>query len=597
MPVEVQKPELINNPLQMPMKHGSFLWPLRSIKELMGSNDISVTDEQVTAPQAKTMSKIMPVSTGTTASTAGMNRLRVAAYARVSTDYEGQKSSISIQKQHFNTVSAGHNDWEFAGVYYDIISGTSAESRPGLNRLLTDCERGSINLILTKSISRFARNTTDLLHMVRKLTALGTDIVFERERIDTRTMGSEFLLTILASLAEEESHSISSNCRWAIQKRFRDGTYKAATAPYGYDLSNGTYVVNSCEAEIVKEIFSRFIKGQALKIIADDLNQRGILTKHHNKMQRGGMASGLWTSHSIRSILRNISYIGDLLLQKVYADSSFKKVRNKGEYPQYYLENHHPPVISDAVFQQAQAMLDERRVGSTGTKHTYPLSGKLLCQNCGSHFQRKIQRSGIYWICGSYRKRTVECSVTRIAEKDIWMTFNKLLMLLHLDDSLVRDFISTLDADSRERNGRELKELEERLESINSQLSLIEAGNRRNVTPAEKQTRLNALRLEQSEIRTQINRMTNDRLLEGKVLLSLIHSYGTDHNDTDCDNDYPDVTDAFLTSVDKVTVSVRDGLTFHFKCGLTVTTIPGQLRPTGASLPGDRFILEVNHRG
>ena len=179
-------------------------------------------------------------------------RLKVAAYCRVSTDKEDQKSSIRIQKEHFSSVAAQHEDWLFVGVYADIVSGTKKEKRPQLQRLLADCAAGRVNLVLTKSVSRFARNTTDLLEMVRSLTAKGTDISFERENIDTRTMDSEFLLTILASLAEDESHSISANCRWGLQKRFENGTYRAASAPYGYDLVDGNYAVNELEAEIVK---------------------------------------------------------------------------------------------------------------------------------------------------------------------------------------------------------------------------------------------------------------------------------------------------------------------------------------------------------
>lgn len=177
---------------------------------------------------------------------------------------------------------------------------------------------------MTKSVSRFARNTTDLLEMVRELTAKGTDIFFERENLDTRTMDSEFLLTILASIAEDESHSISSNCRWGLQKRFEDGFYRAASAPYGYDLVDGGYAVNEAEAEIVKEIFRRTLDGEKMIRIAEDLNERGIPTKRNGEIWKGKEKEIRWTGYTIGNILKNVSYTGDQVFQKCYTDRTFR---------------------------------------------------------------------------------------------------------------------------------------------------------------------------------------------------------------------------------------------------------------------------------
>ena len=292
-------------------------------------------------------------------------RLKVAAYCRVSTDKEDQKSSIRIQKEHFSTVAAQHEDWLFVGVYADVVSGTKKEKRPQLQRLLADCAAGRVNLVLTKSVSRFARNTTDLLEMVRSLTAKGTDISFERENIDTRTMDSEFLLTILASLAEDESHSISANCRWGLQKRFENGTYRAASAPYGYDLVNGNYAVNELEAEIVKEIFSRALAGEVLRQIAADLNARRIRTKRDGQTWKGKVVHPEWTGYSISTILKNVSYTGDQILQKCYTDSSFRMRRNDGQYPQFYLEEHHPAIIDRETFEAVETGRGRSRQNST----------------------------------------------------------------------------------------------------------------------------------------------------------------------------------------------------------------------------------------
>lgn len=321
-----------------------------------------------------------------------VQKLKVAAYCRVSTDHEEQQSSIKIQRQHFASLAAKHPDWEFVGVYYDIISGTKKEKRPDLLRLLSDCAAGSVNLVLTKSVSRFARNIADLLEMVRELTANGADIYFERERIDTRTMDSEFLLTILGALAEDESHSIASNCRWGLQRRFRDGTYRAASAPYGYGLIDGNYAVNEKETAVVREIFSLTEEGRGNQEITNRLNKRNIPTKRAGQVWKGKEISGIWTGHHIHMILKNEAYIGDQILQKTYSDSTFQRRVNKGEYPMIYLENHHPAIIEKEQFERVRAILDKRKTGAIGLKTPYVFSGKMFCGCCGAPMVKVTNR-------------------------------------------------------------------------------------------------------------------------------------------------------------------------------------------------------------
>lgn len=309
---------------------------------------------RIRSTTAQTIQTIRPV--------ASAKLIRAAGYARVSTNSEDQKSSIEIQKQHFASIAAVHDDWEFTGIYYDIVSGTKAEKRPQLQQLLSDCKAGRVNLVLTKSVSRFARNTADLLSMVRSLTALGVDIIFDREHLDTRTMGSEFLLTVLASLAEDESHSISANCRWGIQERFRDGSYRAASAPYGYDLVDGTYVVNEEEAEIVKEIFNRTLAGEGICKIAEGLNKRGVPTKRAGQVWKGQKVSGKWTYNSIYTLLQNEAYVGDMILQKTYSDDTFQRVRNDGAYPQYHLKGHHEGIIDSDTFGKVREIREQKSI-------------------------------------------------------------------------------------------------------------------------------------------------------------------------------------------------------------------------------------------
>lgn len=208
------------------------------------------------------------------------SKLRVASYARVSTDNADQLVSLEAQKHHYETYIKANSDWEFVGIYYDKgISGTKKEKRTELLRLISDCENRKIDFIITKSISRFARNTTDCLELVRKLTDIGVFIYFEKENINTKSMDSELMLSILSSLAENESLSISENNKWAIKRRFRNGTYKLSYPPYGYDYLDGEIVVNKKQAEVVKRIFADALSGKGSPRIAQELNDEGVPTK------------------------------------------------------------------------------------------------------------------------------------------------------------------------------------------------------------------------------------------------------------------------------------------------------------------------------
>lgn len=234
-------------------------------------------------------------------------KTRVVAYCRVSTDSDEQLVSLQAQKAHYETYIKANPEWEYAGLYYDEgISGTKKENRSGLLRMLSDCETRSIDLIITKSISRFARNTTDCLEMVRKLMDLGVHIYFEKENINTGSMESELMLSILSGLAESESISISENTKWAIQRRFQNGTFKISYPPYGYQNIDGRMIVNPKQAEIVKYIFAEVLSGKGTQKIADDLNRKGIPSK------RGGR----WTATTIRGMLTNEKYTGDVICKR-----------------------------------------------------------------------------------------------------------------------------------------------------------------------------------------------------------------------------------------------------------------------------------------
>ena len=255
-------------------------------------------------------------------------KLRVAAYCRVSTDSDEQLVSLQAQKTHYETYIKANPEWQYAGIYYDEgVSGTKKENRTELLRMISNCESRKIDLIITKSISRFARNTTDCLEMVRKLVDLGVYIYFEKENINTQSMESELMLSILSGLAESESISISENSKWAIQRRFQNGTFKISYPPYGYENIDGQIVINHKQAEVIKFIFTESLLGKSAQKIADDLNYKGTPSKK----------GGRWTAVTIRGILCNEKYTGDVILQKTYTDSSYNKHINYGEKNMYLI--------------------------------------------------------------------------------------------------------------------------------------------------------------------------------------------------------------------------------------------------------------------
>ena len=281
-------------------------------------------------------------------------KLKVAAYCRVSSLLDNQEGSFQNQREHYEAVIRNNPEWEYAGVFLEKgISGTKAETRPELQRLLAACKAGQINLILTKSISRFSRNTTDCLSMVRELTALGVDIWFEKEGIHTGTMESEFMLSIMACLAEDESRSISNNMKWGLRKRFQAGTYKPKEAPYGFRREGLEYIIIPEEAAVVKRIFTWYLAGDGIRRITNELNRIGIKT-------RNGVA---WSGTTVKRILTNVACTGDVLYQKSFMDEHYKQQLNRGELDQFFNENHHEAIIDREDFARVQEALKQRRKG------------------------------------------------------------------------------------------------------------------------------------------------------------------------------------------------------------------------------------------
>ena len=393
-------------------------------------------------------------------------KLRVAAYARVSTDSREQLVSLEAQKSHYETSIKSNPDWEYVGLYYDEgVSGTSMAKRDGLLKMLDDCEAGKIDFIIIKSISRLARNTTECLEAVRKLIRLKVFIYFEKENINTGDMESELLLTIFSSLAESESVSLSENEKWSIEKRFQNGTYIVAYPPHGYKNEAGLMVIDEEEAAVVKFIFAECLAGKGAHVIARQLNEKGIPTRRNSE----------WSSGTVSAILRNEKYKGDVLFQKTYTDSSFVRRTNNGEKAQYYVTEHHEAIISPEDFEAAQAMIDQRakdmkiQQGDAKYQNRYPFSGKIICGECGATWKRRTHsdKKGKYYsyACNTHIKKKDQCGMQFIREKNFEVAFlNMVNKLAFTKKVLLQPLLASLKDMNQEAPLARIHKLEAALE-------------------------------------------------------------------------------------------------------------------------------------
>lgn len=337
-----------------------------------------------------------------------VRKLRVAAYCRVSTEEEEQQGSFEIQKLYYTEKINSTPEWEVAGIYADDgISGVHTKKRDGFNQMIQDCKKRKIDLILTKSISRFARNTLDSIQYVRMLKQMGIAVVFEKENINTATMNSEMILTVLSAFAQAESESISQNVARGKRMGYKHGKF---AFPYGRIIgyrkgADGKPEIIPEQAEIIRLIFNSYLQGDSLQSIKAKLETAGALTA------RGNTA---WSAQSIQRILQNEKYCGDVLLQKTFTEDVLTGVhkKNTGQLPQYYIENYHEGIVSKQIFREVQAEIARRNSKSAANQRKrrrgrynskYALSERLFCGDCGSPYKRVTWnihgRKQIVWRC------------------------------------------------------------------------------------------------------------------------------------------------------------------------------------------------------
>ena len=353
----------------------------------------------------------------------------------MSTDQLEQLSSHEAQVEYYTKYISNHPDYDFGGVYADEgISGTNTKKREQFNKMIRDCKSRKIDMIITKSISRFARNTLDTLNYVRELKELGVGVIFEKENINTLDSKGEVLLTILSSLAQDESRNISENSTWGIRRRFEQGKVIVNHKKFlGYDKDkNGNLIINEKQAKIVKRIYKDYLDGKGPSRIAKELEEEGVLN-WNGKVK--------WYESTIRNMLSNEKYKGDALLQKTYTVDFLtkKRVENNGEVPQYYVEESHPAIIEKETWEAVQLEMERRRAFAEEygiSKIDYatvknPFAGKIICGCCSGPFGRKIWNSNderlrrVIWRCNNKYKLKGEkgCENKHIEDKLLYQVF------------------------------------------------------------------------------------------------------------------------------------------------------------------------------
>lgn len=351
-------------------------------------------------------------------------RKKVAGYARVSTDSDEQENSYSAQVDYFTGYIQARKDWEFVGIYTDEgITGTNTTHRDGFNRMIKDALAGKIDLIVTKSVSRFARNTVDTLTTIRQLKEHGVEVFFQKENIYTFDSKGELLLTIMSSLAQEESRSISENVTWGKRKSFADGKISMPYKSFlGYQRGedNLPEIVED-EARVIRKIYNWFMEGATVHQIAKHLTETGIKTP---------TGTNQWPDSTVKSILRNEKYMGDAILQKTFCTDFLTKKykKNEGEVPQYYVKNSHPAIISKELFELVQLEMKERERAGNRYSGKSLFASKIVCGQCGGYYGSKVWHSTdayrrVIWRCNRKYEKGVaseqRCTTPHVTDEQI----------------------------------------------------------------------------------------------------------------------------------------------------------------------------------
>ncbi len=451
-------------------------------------------------------------------------KLKVCAYCRVSTDSTKQHKSYIAQAKYYENFIKENNKWDFAGIYADESSGTKVKNRNDFSRMIRDCESGKIDLIITKSITRFARNTVDLIDTVRNLKAMGVDVYFEKEKINTLSTQSELMISIFSSIAQRESENISENSRWSAQKRFRDGTFKISCMAYGYTKDeDGEIIIDDVESKIARRIFDEYLNGKGCYLIAKGLNADKIETIRTAEM---------WNENVVKEILQNPIYQGELVLQKTYTTEGvpFIKKRNNGELPKFSIKENHEPIVSEKEFKAVQEIFAYRRkqakIDDSGKNlNQYEFSGNLICKQCGSTFRRQKIYIGkpyekVQWCCKTHISNLQKCSQKAVYDTAVKNAFNTLWnkLVSNHEEILIPMLASLKQLRMSEDEQNKLAELKNKISELNEQshiLSLV--ASKGYMDSALFISNQSAINLQVTECKKEIDRLTEKNAFETEI--------------------------------------------------------------------------------
>ena len=430
-------------------------------------------------------------------------KIRVAAYCRVSTDSDEQATSYEAQIEHYTAFIKKNPDWEFAGIFADDgISGTDTRKREEFNRMIEECMEGKIQMVITKSISRFARNTLDCLKYIRQLKDRGIPVFFEKENINTMDAKGEVMLTIMASLAQQESESLSQNVKIGLQYRYQQGLVQVNHNRFlGYTKdAEGHLVVEPEEAEVVKRIYREYLEGASLLQIGRGLEADGILT---------GAGKKKWRPETIKKILQNEKYIGDALLAKTYTVDFLtkKRVKNNGIVPQYYVENSHEPIVPRDLYMQVQEEMVRRANLHSGENRKkrvysskYALSSIVYCPKCGEIYRRiawnnRGKRSTVWRCCTRVEHGPEGCDAPTIQESDLQEAVVKAINLaLGNRDGMMTALQENIEAVIRQEDETSAEGINAKLEELQKELLQLANSKKDYNSVADEIDRLRELR-------------------------------------------------------------------------------------------------------
>ncbi len=493
-------------------------------------------------------------------------KLRLAAYCRVSSDSDDQLHSFAAQIRYYTDYTKRNPKYELVDVYADEgITGTEMGKRDELNRLLRDCKRGKIDRIITKSISRFARNTEELLVTLRLLKELGVSVYFEEQGIDTNQLNAEMIVTFPGMVAQKESETISGNLRWATQKRMERGEFICPHVPYGYRLINKKATVYEPEAEVVRKIFQLYLQGFGVQQISDWLNEEGII----RPMRHGKRC---WEKGTVGYILKNERYMGDAVLQKYYTTDClpYRQKRNKGEKPKYYVENYCPAIITHETFDSVQKLMSEKRERQATIKN-YTLSKMIRCPDCGGTFRRQVINGKAYWCCSQWAVHASNCKSRRVREDMVYEAFTLMSYKLKAKREIVlKNLIQRLEylQDRTSENIERIRAIDKEIADLSAQNLVVTRLHASGVIEGAEYTKqtlqlgnkINALRIER---RKKLNESESDVQLDDLKNLNEIIEECNPKADFD--------ETLFESVVEKIIVDDNSKITFHLIGGLNLT--------------------------